>query len=84
MDITATSWPRSQHWTVDGCRVTVLVYKSHRHETCHTCGQRPAIHSVWVDPVDGSSGEIADFCDAHRPSKGALPNIGEYSHPVPP
>lgn len=74
---TTTTWPRSQHWTVDGFRVTVLVYKSHRREHCDTCGERGAIHSVWADQrVDGGfTGRVARFCDAHRPAKGTLPDL---------
>lgn len=40
MTTTPITFPRSQHWTIDGFRITVLVYKSHRSETravWHAC-----------------------------------------------
>jgi hypothetical protein len=73
---TPTTWPRSQHWRAEGFRITVLVYRSHRHETCHTCGRRSAIHSVWSDQrADGFEGGPTNFCDDHRPVKGTLPDL---------
>jgi hypothetical protein len=41
---TAATWPRSQHWRIEGFRITVLVYKSNRHMRCDACGQPGAIH----------------------------------------
>jgi hypothetical protein len=74
--MTATTFPRSQHWTVNGFRVTVLVYKSHRRETCAICGQSGAIHAVWTDRRgDGFDAGPMDFCDEHRPAKGTLPPL---------
>lgn len=72
----ALAWPRSQHWTVDGFRVSVLLYKSHRAHRCRICGQRGAIHCAWSNTrPDGFSAGPADFCDAHRPAKGTLPDL---------
>lgn len=89
----APAWPRSQHWRIDGFRITVLLYKFHRRRTCRTCGQRPAIHCVWADRADGFHGPVADFCHAHRPAKGTLPDLdyeritsdraGEFGQPDP-
>src|SRR5262249_13672235 len=28
-------YPRSQHWTIEGFRIGVLIYKSHRSHRCH-------------------------------------------------
>lgn len=73
---TPAAYPRSQHWTVDGFRVTVLLYSSHVREQCATCGERGAIHCVWADhKTNGYSGGVLDFCDAHRPTKGTLPEL---------
>jgi hypothetical protein len=77
MTAAAPAYPRSQHWRVDGFRITVLLYKSHRNRTCRTCGRRGAVHRVWADRADGFHGRVADFCDAHRPAKGTLPDL-EY------
>lgn len=69
-------FPRSQHWSVDGFRVGVLLYKSHRRDQCAVCGQRGAIHSVYAErAADGFSGGPSDFCDTHRPAKGTLPAL---------
>ncbi len=78
---TAATFPRVQHWTVDGFRVTVSVYKSYRYKQCVACGQRGAIHSVWGErKADGYSGGPVHFCDVHRPAKGTLPDIGYTRH----
>ncbi|WP_300611052.1 hypothetical protein [Trebonia sp.] len=79
--ITKTTFPRSQHWIADGFRISVLLYKSHRYETCRTCGQRGAIHAVWTDTrPDGISGHGGNFCDDHRPVKGTLPDLDYYRY----
>jgi len=71
-----TTFPRSQHWTIDGFRITVLVYKSQRRNHCAVCGQQGAIHCVWAErKADRFMGGPADFCDAHRPAKGTLPPL---------
>lgn len=73
---TTTAWPRTQHWNVDGFRVTVIVYKSHARDCCRTCGERGAIHSVWTDKRgDGFSGPPAEFCGRHRPEKATRPDL---------
>ena len=76
----APTFPRSQHWRVEGFRITVLLYKSHRAETCRTCGRRGAIHAVWAHRGDGFDGPPADFCDRHRPAKGTLPDLDYRRH----
>ena len=76
----APAWPRSQHWRIQGFRITVLVYKSHRRQTCQTCGHRGAIHCVWADRDDRFSGGPADFCDNHRPAKGTLPDLDYHRY----
>jgi hypothetical protein len=78
-----TTYPRSQHWNIDGFRVTVLVYKSKRHELCAICGQPGAIHAVWTSVrADGFCGRPRHFCDDHRPAKGTLPTLDyvRYAH----
>jgi hypothetical protein len=75
MTTTAAAWPRSQHWTIDGFRVTVLLYKSNRARACRACGRRGAIHCAWADRPDGFRGPSADFCDDHRPAKGTMPDL---------
>jgi hypothetical protein len=75
--IPAEPFPHSQHWNIDGWRITVLLYKRHRGP-CSVCGARPARHAVWAGRVDRSepgSGAPADFCDEHRPAKGSLPPL---------
>jgi hypothetical protein len=71
MTAAAPAYPHSQHWRVDGFRITVLPYKSHRNRMCRTCGRRGAVHCVWADRADGFHGRVADFCDAHHPAKGS-------------
>jgi hypothetical protein len=60
---------------VDGFRVSILLYKTHRHQRCHVCGDRGAIHWVSVtrktDKMDGDG----DFCDTCRPHRGTLPPL---------
>lgn len=72
---TATTFPRTQHWGVDGFRVSILLYKSHRQQRCYVCGERGAIHWVSADrAADGASG-MGDFCTECRPIKGTLPPL---------
>ena len=80
--MTTTTFPRTQHWTVDGFRVSVLVYKSHSHDRCYVCGERGAIHSVWADQkADGGySSSPTHFCDDCRPRKGPLPDLVYTKH----
>jgi hypothetical protein len=76
MTTTAAAWPRSQHWRIDGFRISVLLYKTHRARRCRTCGRPGAIHCAWSDTrPDGFSAGPADFCDQHRPAKGTLPDL---------
>lgn len=74
-----TTFPRSQHWTVNKFRVSVLLYKRDGSwQPCATCGATPAIHSVSADGQGdraGFRGGPARFCDAHRPAKGTLPPL---------
>jgi hypothetical protein len=70
-------FPRSQHWTVEGFRISVLLYKRNTGP-CATCSARPARHAVWADDGAGPGGfhaAPADFCDEHRPAKGTLPPL---------
>jgi hypothetical protein len=73
----AEAFPRSQHWTVQGFRISVLLYKSNTGP-CATCAERPARHYVCADgrgAMEGFDGKGADFCDGHRPAKGTLPPL---------
>lgn len=75
--MTTTTYPRSQHWTTEDFRVTVMVYKTNRGP-CATCGRRPARHATWADgraAHQGFSGGPADYCDEHRPARGTLPDL---------
>jgi hypothetical protein len=76
------AYPHAQNWTVQGFRVTVMVYKSHTG-ACDRCGKRPAPHSVWADgkteETAGFGGAPANYCDAHRPARGTLPDV-VYEH----
>ena len=79
--MTVTAYPRSQHWTVDGFRISVLHYRSN-HGPCMICGKRPAQHSVWASGRggrDGWTGGPEEFCDDHRPARGVLPPL-DYCH----
>lgn len=93
MPTSTTAFPRTQHWTVDGYRVSILLYKSHRHQKCDGCGQRGAIHYVSVNQRRQASERPADdlttadlysgmghFCDACRPVKGAFPTLVYIRH----
>jgi hypothetical protein len=73
----AAAFPRTQHWTVQGFRISVMLYMRST-DPCATCGQRPARHAVWaqgVKALEGFSGSPEHFCDDHRPAKGALPPL---------
>jgi hypothetical protein len=72
-----TTYPRSQHWTVEGFRITILLYKRSTGR-CATCGERPARHATWADgkgAMEGFRATPVDFCDQHRPDKGSLPPL---------
>lgn len=73
----SAAFPRTQHWTVQGFRISVLLYMRSTGP-CSTCGTRPARHSVWaagVRAMEGFSGSPEHFCDEHRPAKGTLPPL---------
>lgn len=75
--MTTTTFPRSQHWTTDGFRVSVLFYKTDPGH-CADCGAFPARHYVSASGVgdrEGWRGDGARFCDAHRPPRGPLPSL---------
>jgi hypothetical protein len=79
MTAATAAFPRSQHWTVDGFRISVLLYKRNGYwENCAVCGARPAIHSVSATGRghrEGFRGGPARFCDRCRPAKGILPPL---------
>jgi hypothetical protein len=71
------AYPRTQHWTIQGFRISVMLYKTNRGP-CFTCRSAPAMHAVWaqgVKAMEGFRAGPADFCDAHRPAKGTLPPL---------
>lgn len=73
----AATYPRAQHWTTGGFRITVLLYKR-EPAPCRTCGDRLGRHSVWADGRGDREGWTAGpdrFCDVHRPVKDTLPPL---------
>lgn len=74
---TTATYPRSQHWTTDGFRFSVLLYATSR-EPCATCGKRPAHHAAWATgrgDREGWSSPPLHFCDEDRPAKGTCPDL---------
>ena len=78
----AATWPRSQRWLADGIRIGVYIYKSHRRDRCHACGQPGAIHWVSADGKGDKEGfsAMGSFCGEHRPAKGTLPDLDYVRH----
>ena len=76
--MTVTTFPRTQHWTTEGFRFSILIYKSNRRHRCDFCGQPGAIHWVSADGVGTSTGKFsasANVCDACRPARGSFPAL---------
>ncbi len=81
--MTATmAFPRTQHWTAEGFRVSILVYKSHLRTRCHACGEPGAIHFVSADGRGALErfSALADYCDDCRPPRGTLPDLDYARH----
>jgi hypothetical protein len=74
---TTATYPPRQHWTVEGFRVGILIYRSNRRLRCDDCGQPGAIHWVHAEGKGELEGFTASahFCDEHRPARGILPGL---------